>query len=102
MYLINAMCAVFARDFCRQCEIFVNMEFGIMANILVKTFPGCPAGEELVAELKKYQEKEGFDLAVEKVPSADLAEEHGLFGSPTILVNGIEYQRGRRGTPGFY
>jgi len=73
-----------------------------MRSITVKTFTGCPFGEELVAELKKHQEKEGFDLEVEKIPTADLAKDKGLFGSPTLLVNGVEYQHERRGTPGFY
>lgn len=73
-----------------------------MGNITIKIFSGCPFGEELAAELKKHQEKESFYLEVKKIPTADLAEDQGLFGSPTLLVNGKEYQQERRGTPGFY
>lgn len=73
-----------------------------MRKIVIKTFPGCPAGEKIVKTLHTYKDKEGFELQVETVPSADLAEERGLYGSPTIVVNGVEFQQERRGSSGFY
>lgn len=73
-----------------------------MKTIEVITFDGCGTAKQLIADLEGLQEKENFNLQVKVVPSADRAGEMRLYGSPTVYINGHEYQRDENSTPGFY
>lgn len=73
-----------------------------MKTIEVITFEGCGSGAALINELQAKRKDEPFDLQVSEVPSVDMASEMGLYGSPTIRIDGEEYQRERRGKPGVY
>jgi hypothetical protein len=56
------------------------------------------------ALVEELVDTRGLDARVEMIvtPSAERAAEFGLYGSPTILFDGEEYQRERRGPAGFY
>jgi hypothetical protein len=73
-----------------------------MKKIHIVTFDGCGTAKKLIADLENVQESENFDLEVTVVPSADKAEEMGLYGSPTIYIDGCEYQKNSGSSPGFY
>ncbi len=81
------------------------MNFGytfIMKKIQIITFDGCGTARKLIADLEELQKTKSFHLDVTIVPSAEEAGEMGLFGSPTIYVDGIEYQGDKNSSPGFY
>lgn len=75
-----------------------------MKRVEVISFKGCEPTAELLNELDELIEREGLDVEVELavVPSPKRAAEMGLYGSPTIRIDGAEYQRERRGPPGFF
>lgn len=73
-----------------------------MRKIEIITFTGCDTSARLVEELQTVQEKHNFDLETSLVPSADMSEEMGLFGSPTVMVNGKEFQKDPGANSGFY
>ena len=55
-------------------------------------------------EFEELVEEEGLDVEVffTLVPTPQDAESKGLFGSPTIKVDGQEIQADRRGPAGFF
>lgn len=73
-----------------------------MKTIRVVTFDGCATARKLIADLENLQKSENFQLDVTVVPSAEKAGEMGLYGSPTIYVDGVEYQKDNNSSPGFY
>ena len=75
-----------------------------MTSLKIITFKGCQPTVDLRADLEDVIAKENLqvDLQVELVHSPQLAEEKGLFGSPTIILDGNEIQRDRRGPAGFF
>jgi len=75
-----------------------------MHNIQLHTFKGCQSTVDFRDRLEDLINREELDLEIEMVmvPSPENAEEMGLFGSPTILINGVEFQSERRGPAGFY
>jgi hypothetical protein len=75
-----------------------------MNKIRLVTFKGCQSTVDLRTQLENLIDKESLDAKVEMVfvPAAGRAMEMGLFGSPTILINGVEVQPERRGPAGFY
>jgi hypothetical protein len=75
-----------------------------MTRIQLITFKGCQTAIELRNQLDTLNNTGEINVQVETVvvASPKEAEKAGLFGSPTILVNGIEYQQDRRGPAGFY
>ena len=74
-----------------------------MTKVTLITFNGCQPTVDLHDALADLID-DGLELSVEKVvvPLPEKAQEMGLFGSPTILIDGEEIQRERRGPPGFY
>ncbi len=73
-----------------------------LGNVEVITFSGCDTAQALISELEKLKEKESFGLTVTVVPSAADAAAMNLYGSPTVVINGEEYQKISSGNPGFY
>jgi hypothetical protein len=75
-----------------------------MTKIQLITFKGCQTTIELRSQLETLTNRGEINAQVETiiVASPNEAEKAGLFGSPTMLVNGIEYQQARRGPAGFY
>jgi hypothetical protein len=73
-----------------------------MKKIHVVTFDGCGTARKLIADLENLQESENFQMYVTVVPSVEKAGEMGLYGSPTIYIDDIEYQRDTNSSPGFY
>jgi len=75
-----------------------------MRTIQLITFKGCQSTIDFRNELEKIKSINGEIIQIEMilVPSTRRAEKMGLFGSPTILIDGQEYQQERRGPNGFY
>lgn len=73
-----------------------------MDTIEIITFEGCDTAQKLVADLESLRPQESFELRTRIVPSSDRAAELGLYGSPTIMLNGREYQKDPSSRPGFY
>jgi hypothetical protein len=75
-----------------------------MTKIQLITFKGCQTTIKLRSQLETLTKTGEIDAQVETivVASPNEAEKTGLFGSPTMLVNGVEYQQDRRGPAGFY
>lgn len=75
-----------------------------MRNIQLITFKGCQSTIDFRSQLEDLIDRENLDVEVEMilVPTPKKAREKGLFGSPTILIDGLEYQQERRGPAGFY
>ncbi len=75
-----------------------------MQHIQLRTFKGCQSTVDFRDRLEDLGNREELDLDIEMVivPSPESAEEMGLFGSPTFLTNGVEFQSERRGPAGFY
>ncbi len=75
-----------------------------MKKIEVIAFKGCQTAMDFQENLQDVVDGEGLDAQIElvSVSSADQAQEKGLYGSPTLLVDGVEYQKERKGPPGFY
>ena len=75
-----------------------------MKKIQLVTFKGCQSTVDFRNQLEKLIDMENLDAEVELVlvPSTGRAKDMGLFGSPTIILDGVEYQRERRGPSGFY
>ncbi len=75
---------------------------GNLGTVEVITFSGCDTAQTLISELEELKEQETFELVVTVVPSAEDAESMHLYGSPTVVINGEEYQKINSGNPGFY
>ena len=75
-----------------------------MNTIQLITFKGCQSTIDFRNKLENVRTIKGKKLSVKMtvVPSQKKSLKEGLYGSPTILINGIEYQKERRGPPGFY
>ena len=75
-----------------------------MKKAQLVTFKGCQSTVDFRSELENLIDTENLDVEVEMVlvPSIGRAEEMGLFGSPTILIDGVEIQQERIGPAGFY
>lgn len=75
-----------------------------MHTITLITFKGCQSTIDFRNDLEKRIAVGELDAQVEMVlvPSPDSAESMNLYGSPTILLDGAEYQEERRGPAGFY
>jgi hypothetical protein len=75
-----------------------------LKKIQLVTFKGCQSTIDFRTKLEEFIGQGKLEAEVELiiVPSMGKAKEMGLFGSPTILVDGIEYQQERHGPPGFY
>lgn len=75
-----------------------------MKKIELLTFKGCQTAIDLGRQMTDLIQAENLDAEVEIIVVASLekAEEVGLYGSPTILVDGEEYQKQPFSAPGFY
>ena len=75
-----------------------------MTKIQLITFKGCQSTIDFRNKIEKLINTENMEASVEMtfVPSPKKSLEMGLFGSPTILIDGSEYQPERRGPAGFY
>lgn len=73
-------------------------------RIEIVTFKGCESAIGFRDQVEDLAERENLDTEVKLTitPLRDKAKEMGLFGSPTILIDGQEYQVERRGPAGFY
>lgn len=75
-----------------------------MNKIQLITFKGCQTTIDFIRQLRDLVQKNGLDTDIEiiTVPSPEKAEEMGLYGSPTLLIDGREYQKQPFSQPGFY
>jgi predicted thioredoxin/glutaredoxin len=75
-----------------------------MKTIQVITFKGCQSTIDFLNTLENSRliKKIKYHIKMTVVPSENISRKAGLYGSPTILINGREYQKERRGPPGFY
>ena len=75
-----------------------------MKRVKLVTFKGCQSTVDLREALEELIDAEGLDATVELalVPSPEKATEMGLFGSPTILVDGVELHKEHRPPAGFF
>jgi hypothetical protein len=75
-----------------------------MQKVSLITFKGCKSTIDFFNQLETRIDEEDLDVEVEMilVPSPERAVAMELFGSPTILINGVELQQERRGPAGFY
>jgi hypothetical protein len=75
-----------------------------MHAITLLTFKGCQSTIDLRDQLDSLIDRGAIDATVELVivPSPLNAAHFGLHGSPTILIDGAEYQADRSGPTGFY
>ncbi len=75
-----------------------------MTAVKIITFKGCQPTVDFREKLEALvdSEKLDVDITLELVSSPDLAKAQGLHGSPTILVDGVEFQKELRGPAGFF
>ena len=75
-----------------------------MKNITVVTFKGCQSAMDFKDELEIQIDENDLSIQVEFsfVPAPEQAEAMGLFGSPTILIEGEVYAKNEQAVPGFY
>ena len=75
-----------------------------MKHLQIIAFKGCKTSIDFHENVYELIREEGMDVKLEliSVPSTKEAMERGLFGSPTILIDGKEYQQERSGPIGFY
>lgn len=75
-----------------------------MKKIQIVTFKGCQSAVDFRSEISNLVEAKKLNVEVEMilVPSPEKAGEKGLYGSPTILIDGVEYNQERRGPAGYY
>jgi hypothetical protein len=75
-----------------------------MSTIQLITFKGCQSTIDFRNKLDivKLPKRKKLTVEMTIVHSQTRAREMGLYGSPTILIDGLEYQKERRGPPGFY
>jgi len=76
----------------------------VLTTLELVTFKGCESTTSLRNRIERLAETHRLEIAVRLrvVHSPHHSQENGLFGSPTILMNDVEFQRDRRGPPGFY
>jgi hypothetical protein len=75
-----------------------------MKTVELITFKGCQSTVDFRDSLESLVADQGLDLEVELniVPSPAESESSGLYGSPTIVIDGQDFQSARRGPAGFY
>jgi len=73
-----------------------------MKKIELLTFKGCQSTVDFMSQLENLRDDMDIDIQMIIVPSPDYAEKMDLAGSPTIIIDGVEYQKERRGPTGFY
>lgn len=75
-----------------------------MKKIELVTFKGCQTAIDLGRQMTELIQAENLDAEIVTivVSSPEKAEEMGLHGSPTILVDGEEYQKQPFAQAGFY
>ena len=75
-----------------------------MNKIQLLTFQGCQTTVDLVQQLSQLLQKKTIDFEMEviTVTTPEKAEEIGLYGSPTLIINGEEYQKQPLAKAGFY
>ena len=75
-----------------------------MNKIQLLTFKGCQTTLDFLQQLTDLIQARHLDVETEiiTVSSLEKAKEMGLYGSPTILINGKEYQQQPLAKPGFY
>ena len=75
-----------------------------MHAIQLVTFKGCQSTMDFRDQIEALIDRGALDATVELVivPSPLDAARFELHGSPTILIDGIEYQAERHGPTGFY
>jgi hypothetical protein len=79
-------------------------EEAAMHTITLATFKGCQSTVDFHDRIDALIDRREIYAEVELVvvPSPAHAAALGLYGSPTILIDGVEYQAERRGPAGFY
>lgn len=75
-----------------------------MKKIKVITFKGCQPAIDFRNQFEDMIDSENLDAEIEMtfVPAPEKAKEMGLFGSPTILIDGVDVQQKHRGPTDFY
>ena len=75
-----------------------------MHTITLITFKGCQSTIDFRDRIESLIDRGLIDAALDLiiVRSPSDALQRGLHGSPTVLIDGTEYQAERRGAPGFY
>ncbi len=75
-----------------------------MRKVQLITFKGCQSTVDFRSQLGNLIDTENLDVEVEMifVPLPKKAEEMGMFGSPTLFIDGLEVQQERRGPAGCY
>jgi len=75
-----------------------------MVKVEIKTFKGCQSSIDFRTYLEDFfNEKQlGIEIKLTLIRSPEQSATAGLYGSPTIMLDGKEYQEERRGPPGFY
>jgi 2-hydroxychromene-2-carboxylate isomerase len=76
----------------------------IAKRIEIIAFKGCESALNLRDQVEDLVDTENLETEVKLTIAAsrDKAKEIGLFGSPTLRIDGQEYQMERRGPAGFY
>ena len=69
-----------------------------MPTIQLTTFKGCQPTVDFRDELEELIDKEGLDIDLDivMVPAPESAQEMRLYGSPTIVLDRVEFQAERR------
>jgi hypothetical protein len=75
-----------------------------LKSIKLITFKGCKSTLDLRDQIETMVDKDIKDVKIEMVfiSSFEKAYEIGLYGSPTIIIDGLEYQQEFHGPVGFY
>jgi hypothetical protein len=75
-----------------------------MHTITLITFKGCQSTIDFRDRLESLIDQRIIDATIDLVivPSPADALRLGLYGSPTVVIDGAEYQAERRGPAGFY
>jgi len=65
-----------------------------MNIIQILTFKGCQTTLDFIQKMNVMIQTENLDVEIETilVSSLEKAEAMGLYGSPTLIINGVEYQ----------
>lgn len=71
-------------------------------TIEILTFDGCNAAANLFEELSSRSDEMRVHVFKHVITSIEEAADRGLHGSPTVVVNGEEYQENVGANPGFY
>jgi hypothetical protein len=64
-----------------------------MLEIIVQHFHGCPNGPKMLNNVfEAFKGLENIDFHEEIVDSPELAKKHNFRGSPTLLINGVDFE----------